>query len=97
MVLPYPPIFFLSIGSFIIPLYILRNSFFNHGVSPLHEFFDILPGFSTPLLIRRKFDELVIVTMYFNKSLQINIIKIQRATNEPKFNEFKILNNSSII
>jgi hypothetical protein len=44
--------------------------------TPTHELFGILPMISTPLLIRRKFNELVMVIEYFYKSLRIKITKI---------------------
>jgi hypothetical protein len=43
--------------------------------TPTNELFGILPRISTPLLIRRKFDELIMVIEYFYKSLRIKITK----------------------
>jgi uncharacterized membrane protein len=70
-------------GSSIVSFNIL-NFFFQTGAHPpTHKLFGLLPGISTFLLIWKKIDELIMVTMYFYMSLQIKTTKLEGLLMDP--------------
>jgi len=72
-------------GSIMVPLYLFRNSFLTMIYAPTNELSSISLEASTPFLIQRKFDKLIILSI-FTKFLRLNITKIWEATDKFKFN-----------
>jgi hypothetical protein len=75
---------FLSMGSFMVPLYILRN-LFKHGAHPYTcALWFITQGFNPSFHMKRKFDQIIVVTEYSYKSLRINTTKTWGVTHGSK-------------
>jgi len=72
-------------GSIIVPLYLLKNYFLTMIYAPTHELSGISFEASIPFLIQRKFDKLIIPSI-FTKFLRLNITKIWEAIDKFKFN-----------
>jgi hypothetical protein len=77
-------------NSSMVPLYMIINYFSTMVYAPTHGVSGILPGVSTPLLIQRKFNKLVVQGV-FTKFLCIKYHKNLRAIDKLKFNRLEKL------